>query len=482
MKKWTCQVFTPPPLVEDMLDKIGYTESLSGKKILENSCGEGVFLKEIVRRYIIDARRRGISEEELRAGLEADVSGIEKDARLLKRCVKELDRTAAELQIEGVRWNLQKGDALRRIQGEYYDYVIGNPPYITYYNLSQRERKFIKKNFESCGRGKPDYYYAFTEAALQSLKPGGKLAYLIPNNFMKNQFSDQLRNYLLPHLTGLVDYRDQKVFKDILTSSAIVFCEKDGAGQQFLYEDIPNGRTLLIDKDCLNGKWAFFLPRKSEKAVKYKNLFQVSAPVATLLNEVFVLKDVTKVSDKYIFCKEHYFERDSVRKAASPKTKQDRGKKKGRIKGETYIIFPYFYTQENKLQRYAEEDYRKNFPQTYAYLMGEKERLLKRKSDPKSQWFEYGRSQALAHINQEKLLLSTLITDKVRYYRLDRETVPFSGMYIVPREGQSLDEAERILRSRKFLEYIKEIGISVSGASYRISPRDVQEYVVRQKG
>jgi hypothetical protein len=39
-----CQVFTPENYVEELLDSIGYTQQLHGKKILENSCGDGNIL------------------------------------------------------------------------------------------------------------------------------------------------------------------------------------------------------------------------------------------------------------------------------------------------------------------------------------------------------------------------------------------------------------------------------------------------------
>ena len=43
-----CQVPTPPKYVDELLDCIGYTHDLYDKSVLENSCGEGNILKEIV--------------------------------------------------------------------------------------------------------------------------------------------------------------------------------------------------------------------------------------------------------------------------------------------------------------------------------------------------------------------------------------------------------------------------------------------------
>ena len=44
-----CQVFTPENYVRELLDSVGYTHNLYGKKILENSCGDGNILVAVVQ-------------------------------------------------------------------------------------------------------------------------------------------------------------------------------------------------------------------------------------------------------------------------------------------------------------------------------------------------------------------------------------------------------------------------------------------------
>jgi hypothetical protein len=117
------------------------------------------------------------------------------------------------------------------------------------------------------------------------------------------------------------------------------------------------------------------------------------------------------------------------------------------------------------------------FPEITKYLKSFNEKLKNRNSDKNSKWYEYGRSQALAHINQEKLMLSTLITGRVRYYHLDQFTIPYSGMYLVPRGNYSLQRAKQILESQEFYQYIQAIGIHANGMTYRISPSDVENYI-----
>lgn len=470
MGEKTCRVPTPLNMVSHMLDKIGYTENLYGKKVLENSCGEGAFLCEIVERYIKDARRKSMADDRIREGLEQDIHGIEKEESIVRTCIANVNAVAGRMGIANVNWHIHQGDALALEQKPVYQYVVGNPPYITYYNLEPEERILIREKYKTCAVGKADYYYAFTEAALQSLAPDGSLVYLIPNNFFKNRYSDALRKYILPYLVEVEDYTTQKIFDNYLTSSAVVFCKKQTKEDTFQYCDIQNNRNTRINRSGLEGKWTFFPGRtRVGKSNRMGDCFQISAPVATLLNEAFVLGNFRKCDNGDFEVDGIILEQEAVRPAASPKSKQ-RGE-------EQYIIFPYWYDQAGTLKRYERTEFEKNFPGVCAYLRKYEERLGKRNCDQNSNWFEYGRSQALAHINQPKLLFSTLITSKVRYYRLERETVPYSGMYLVPKEGYSLEQAERILMSDGFLAYVEAIGINAKGNSYRISPRDVCDYM-----
>ena len=74
-----CQVFTPYNIVVEILNQVGYIEKLYGKKVLENSCGDGAFLVEIVDRYIIDCLKQNFSKDKIIYGLENDIYGNEID-------------------------------------------------------------------------------------------------------------------------------------------------------------------------------------------------------------------------------------------------------------------------------------------------------------------------------------------------------------------------------------------------------------------
>ena len=73
------QIPTPVNYVEDMLDRIGYNEKVVGKKVLENSCGKGNILVAIVKRYIRDAKKQGLSAKIIADGLRQDVRSVYKE-------------------------------------------------------------------------------------------------------------------------------------------------------------------------------------------------------------------------------------------------------------------------------------------------------------------------------------------------------------------------------------------------------------------
>ena len=175
-----CQVPTPPEVVSQMLDHIGYTQNLYGKAILENSCGAGNFLKEIVNRYVQDCIAHNYTLKQIKFGLSRDIHGFEKDRRVHKQCIDNLNSTVANYGITGVFWNIKRKNALHAARTNRYQFVVGNPPYLAYPELDNDTRKYLREHFFSCSKGKPDYYYAFIESAISSLAPDGKLAYLVP--------------------------------------------------------------------------------------------------------------------------------------------------------------------------------------------------------------------------------------------------------------------------------------------------------------
>lgn len=459
--KIKCQKFTPAYLAETMLDIVGYTRRVHGKKILENSFGSGNILSIVVRRYIEDSIDAGLTPEVISDNLSKDIYGIELDKDLYIQCMGRLDRIASEYNIPSVHWSLFNENALTWDTTLCFDYIVGNPPYINYKDIDEDSKKYLKKNFSSCSSGKFDYCYAFIERALSLLSPSGKLVQLVPANIYKNVFGENLRNLLKPHICVINEYPEQTLFDDTLTSSTIFMYDKTCTSLGIKYNNLTTGYSTNIPRQLLTGKWVFQDPTISKKnTLRFGDCFHASIVVATLLNQAFILKK-EELDKKAI-------EKAIVRKAAAPRQL--------RKKVEEYIVFPYYYS-ENGLAHYTEEAFTQRFPNAARHLNDSRQDLDSRDNDKNAQWFEYGRSQALAHLNQPKLLLSTVITNSVEAYLLDADTVPYSGIFItVKNEAYTLEDAKHILQSPDFLSYVKSLGISVSGKSKRITCKDINNY------
>lgn len=463
-----CQIFTPDDKANQLLDIIDYHENLFGKKFLENSCGDGSILKIVVFRYVKACIKKGLTLRKIKVGLQNDIYGFEIDHNKYLDCLRNLDKVAEYFGIYNVKWNIKEADFLKSDLDCKFTYIAGNPPYINYRELTPDTRYFLKSNYITCSKGKFDYCYAFIEKSMNCLAFDGKLAYLIPSSIFKNVFAEKLRNYILPTLTQIYDFKTEKVFSKALVATSILVCENNCKNEYFTYVNEWNKNNIIINKSLLGKKWIFKKPTQhnGHKKIKFGDLFNAQISIATLLNKAFVFKDNVKYENNYEV-DGYEIEKSVTRPAKSPRNLA--------YNAQERIIFPYYF-RNNKLIKYQADEFEKKYPGATKYLKRFKEDLNKRNKDSSAKWFEFGRSQALSHLNQEKLLMSTVVTDSIKVYELDKYDIPYSGIYITSKNGAPLIEAKKILKSSKFLEYVNNIGIQASGTSLRITPKDINNF------
>ena len=466
-----CQIPTPQKYVQQMLDYVDYSKKLYGKKVLENSCGEGNILLEVVKRYIESAKSEKHSAEEIKNGLNKDIEAYEIDKECIEKCKNRLNKLAASYGIEGIEWNIKNNDFLKEDVQNRYDFIIGNPPYITYHDMDDSQREFLKKSFSTCNNGRFDYCYAFIEASLKTLKNRGKMVYLVPCSIMTNKFAGDLRVKLSKYITEIYDYRTIKIFSQALTSSVIIVCENLTNKSDLKYHLVKENTIFEIERKKLtDAKWS--VTRDDNNiGVKFSDFFEVKNSVATLLNESFIFKEYER-RDGYYIIDEYKIEEELVKDAASIKSLS-------RGENSYKIIFPY-RIEDGKRKDYSESEFEDRFPGAVRYLKQFKDKLKKRKKDKNTLWFQYGRSQAITSVTGNKLIIPMVITKEVHVYEVGENAVPYAGYFIKCRENSrlGLQDAKKILESKDFYDYVKICGTPTTATSYRISVNDIKKYKI----
>lgn len=468
--KAKCQIFTPNDIVEKMLDMAGYNIHLWGKKVLENSCGDGQVLAAVVKRYIEAAKKQRKSKKQIKEGLETDITAYDIDLELIDKCKKRLSDIATSYGIFDVCWNIKCQDFLQETINKNYDFVIGNPPYIAYHDLDEETRKYVRKNFKTCKKGKFDYCYAFIEKSYNLLANGGALVYIIPSNMFKNVFAFELRTLIKGDIEQIYDFPNDKIFTEALVSPAIIKVVKESATDVLRYTQSVGGNVQekIISKIDLSKKWIFEI-NANQSGVRVGDYFCVSSCIATLLNEAFVVRNC-KIDDEYCYTDKGKIERALIKKAVSPKNKKYK-------KHIEYIIFPYYYDSNGILAHYSEQEMEEKYPCALKYLDSFRKKLDARKADSSAKWYEYGRSQALQNANKEMILISSVVSACTKAYLLSEDEIPYSGLYIIPTGNIPLSKLLLQLNSKAFITHISKVGVCVSGQSKRITPDDIESFV-----
>ena len=194
------EVFTRRWIVDLILDLAGYTSDrdLAALVALEPACGRGAFLVPMVERLIESCRSHDRPIGDARSALRAfDLLGA--NALASRHAVAALLRDAGVPALEAralaLGW-VAKGDfLLHPHEGRQVDIVVGNPPYIRLESLSPQRNALYRDSFVTM-RGRSDIFVGFLECGLRQLRPGGVLAFIVADRWMRNQYGAGLRSMI----------------------------------------------------------------------------------------------------------------------------------------------------------------------------------------------------------------------------------------------------------------------------------------------
>ncbi|MEA2572403.1 MAG: adenine-specific DNA-methyltransferase [Acidobacteriota bacterium] len=192
-------VLTKPHIVRLILDLAKYASrrDLTKLRLLEPSCGEGVFLVEAVRRLLASAKRHRVPVARLGDAIRAydidEVSAERTKAVVFSLLVESgVDRVDAESLT--TQWIHRADFLLAPIEGR-FDVVVGNPPYVRIEQLDPQLQAIYRGRFETIF-DRADLYVAFIERSLELLSATGLLSFICADRWTMNRYGEPLRNLI----------------------------------------------------------------------------------------------------------------------------------------------------------------------------------------------------------------------------------------------------------------------------------------------
>ena len=267
----------------------------SRMKILEPSCGSGIFALNILDKII--NKSNDIEEDlinfftnihcndfDMNACKITEINILAKSIDVIKKIYKK--NSSFKLP----KLNITCSDFIDFKDKEKYDLVIGNPPYVTFYgkrsrNMTEEKRRrfnsfdfVINKN----GNNKFNMLMFFVENGLKSLKKNGKLVFIIDFAFFETAFID-LRKYLVNNYTIESITENMSEFDDVASGQVIISiinC-KPTAGNIVKWIDFSDNSTIEVNQTLWNdekNKYKIYKPLSgltkqiNEKCNRFKTL------------------------------------------------------------------------------------------------------------------------------------------------------------------------------------------------------------------
>lgn len=451
--------YTPKNIVDNILDLAGYcNEKILRKHVIDNSCGDGAFLTNIVDRYCKYALDNNVSKEVLATELSEFVHGIEIDEKECKKCINNVTKITDKYGIKNVVWDIFCADTLttKKYDGK-MDYVLGNPPYIRVHNLNN-SFETVKK-FSFAQNGMTDLYLVFYEVGLKMLNTTGVLGYITPNSFFNSVAGRYMRKYVIENnlLESIVNLKHYQAFKATTYTAITILVKNRNKNTVEYYEfdeqyKCPRYVERLRPEDYyISGSFYF---SKTDNLKELKKILFTKAQI-----DIFTVKNgFATLADKF------FIGNFSFSDFVIPIIKASTGKKHE-------CFFPY---KNGELIPYQELT--KSLVIKEYYEKSE-EQLKSRSLENKNLWYGFGRSQGINDVNQCKYAINTLIrkAEDIKIVKCDKGIGVYGGLYIITSESESF--LRECIQSEDFILYISMLGKYKNGGYYTFSSKDLKIYL-----
>lgn len=472
------RIYTPQYLVKLMLDYVGYVnfENILCKHIIDNSCGDGAFLVEVVRRYCNAHLSAGGLLEDLKQNLATYIHGIEIDPQECEACRQNLDSAVEIFGLTNICWDVICEDTLAtsRYNGK-MDYVVGNPPYVRVHNLSNSTYRHVKKYTFAQG-GMTDLFVVFFEIGFRMMSPTGKMCLITPNSWLNSVAGNTLRSHLTrsKQLNGVIDLEHHQAFKATTYSLISRFSQTPCEQIEYnVFDENILGKSYRchIALDEMNIGGLFYLAEsqtlqrlKEIRTMPHPQNVRVKNGFATLADNVFI--GDLDFSGMTI---------DVIKSSTGKWSK---------------CLFPYSNSKPIPL-----DDIQQQFPDVYEYFMSKKRILCKGSKLPEStpqqdlfemqypadkqgsSWHLFGRTQAINDVAKDKIAINSVIKDKgsIKLSFVPKGKGVYGGLYML--SAVSFEKIQELVSSEEYVSYIATLKNYKSGGYYTCTAKDIELYL-----
>ncbi len=290
------------------------------KSILEPSCGYGVFLETTAQLLTKNSALKSLT------GFEID-SEDAKEALSRANLLKDIDVDIKQQNF--LSWALGNFSERLLKRTPCFDAVLGNPPFIRYQYLDNYSQVCAKGIFEAFNLKftmHTNAWVPFVISSIALLKPGGRLAMVVPSEILHVLHAYSLRFFLTSQCSKILIFDPEELwFKDVLQGAVLLLAEKkvstdvESRGvaiirtktRSFLKDDPESyfKEANYVNGEVLSGiKWMRALLTdkersivnaitKSDKVFQFKDIADVDVGIVTGANKFFLVND--SVVDRY---------------------------------------------------------------------------------------------------------------------------------------------------------------------------------------
>ncbi len=296
--------YTPYDLAHYLSD---WVAEINPKAVLEPSCGDGIFLESLSATLPARTSITAIELDSEEAKLAAERARALKNSNINVICADFLE------------WHL-----ISEQPSPQYDAIVGNPPFIRYQYLSKKDQEFSERIFRQHNlrfTKHTNAWVPFVIASLSMLRPGGRLAMVLPSEILHVLHAQSLRFFIGQQCKKLIIIDPEEIWFDgTLQGAVLLLAEKkknvneyttglgiiQTKGKSFLGQS-PSyyfNKTNFINGKTVEGKWTRALLTKkeleifdgvinSENVHKFTDIANVDVGLVTGANKFFLVNDET---------------------------------------------------------------------------------------------------------------------------------------------------------------------------------------------